>query len=84
MMRATQKKSKGKQRKSRFAGICAAARRLEVERSHLYRVLSGKRISPGLLGRYRALKDIHNQTVASARTLADIIDSRPATPKNIT
>ena len=37
-------------------GIVAAARRLGVSRQHLHAVLTGRRHSPGLVGRYRRMK----------------------------
>lgn len=40
----------------RFEGIIADARRLGVDRTHLYRVLTGKRESKELLKRYISLK----------------------------
>ena len=39
----------------RYPGIVADARQLGVTMNHLYRVLSGRRESPGLLARYQAL-----------------------------
>jgi hypothetical protein len=51
-----QPKRKSTKKRIRFAGIVAAARKLDVTRIHLYRVLTGERRSPGLMRRYRALK----------------------------
>ena len=48
--------TKSTRKRVRFYGICAAAKALEVERTHLYRVLTGERPSKSLLSRYRALK----------------------------
>jgi len=45
MMRHQGKKVKHK-REFRYPGICEAAKELGVNRSHLYRVLSGERVSP--------------------------------------
>jgi len=39
-----------------FTGVNADARKLGVCRTHLYRVLSGKRKGEALLARYRELK----------------------------
>jgi hypothetical protein len=44
-------------RKPRFPGITADARALGVTRVHLYLVLRGDRPSPGLLRRYKELKE---------------------------
>lgn len=45
-----------KKRCVRFPGICEDATKLGVSREHLYRVLTGKRISHSLLKRYYRLK----------------------------
>jgi len=45
-----------KRGKTRFPGIGKDAKRLGVNRIHLYLVLSGERISHSLLARYTALK----------------------------
>jgi len=42
-------------RRVRFAGIGEAAAALGVERTHLWRVLTGQRQSRSLLARYEAL-----------------------------
>jgi hypothetical protein len=42
-----------RRRKIRFPKIVFHARQLNVNRSHLYRVLIGERESPGLLKRFR-------------------------------
>jgi hypothetical protein len=55
-MTATQNKSKGNRKKIRFPGIMRDAVLLQVERTHLYRVLTGEKIIPTLLARYRKLK----------------------------
>jgi hypothetical protein len=55
-MRATHKKSKGNRQKRETVGIVEAARILGVHRSHLYRVLAGKRQGEILTARYRALR----------------------------
>jgi hypothetical protein len=55
MLQATKPKCGGKgKRRIRFHGINAAARALGVERTHLYRVLAGKRESKRLMEEYRA------------------------------
>jgi hypothetical protein len=58
MLQATLKptKPKLKSKPLRFPGICAAAKELQVERTHLYRVLSGQRESRRLKEAYRKLK----------------------------
>ncbi|MEO7933228.1 MAG: hypothetical protein ABIT76_08735 [Chthoniobacterales bacterium] len=38
----------------RFPGILRAARELDVDRTHLYRVLLGQRVSHSLTARYHA------------------------------
>lgn len=48
--------AKNKSRRPAVQGICAAAGLLNVTRQHLLAVISGKRTSPKLLARYRALK----------------------------
>ena len=45
-------------RKIRFPHIVSIAQQLNVERSHLFRVLSGERKSPGLLKRFRDVQRI--------------------------
>jgi len=55
MLRVSSNESEPK-RRVRFPGICAAARELGVTREHLYRVLSGQRVSHSLLRRYHQLK----------------------------
>jgi hypothetical protein len=50
-----QQRKKNTKKRIRFAGIGAAAAKLEVNRIHLYRVLKGERHSPLLLKRARAL-----------------------------
>jgi len=51
MLQATKpQKPKGR---TKFRGICAAALALDVERTHLYRVLTGERESKSLLKRYK-------------------------------
>jgi hypothetical protein len=57
MMRATENKGKNKPENSRVkhAGICDAAKQLGVERTHLYRVLKGERVSKRLMQRYAEL-----------------------------
>lgn len=52
MVRASQQKGKRK-RAVRFRGITRAAADLGVERSHLYRVLSGQRESRSLMRRFQ-------------------------------
>jgi hypothetical protein len=47
---------KGKKKRWGFPGISVNARALGVNRSHLWRVLSGKRRSCSLVARYMALK----------------------------
>lgn len=42
--------------RSRIRDICADAAALGVERTHLFRVLTGQRSSKRLLARYQALK----------------------------
>ena len=37
-------------------GVVAAARELGVSRQHLHAVLNGRRLSPGLVDRYRKLR----------------------------
>lgn len=62
MMHASKKKGTPKSsaraktsgRRVRFPGLMTAARELGVERSHLYRVLSGQRESRRLMRQYRA------------------------------
>ncbi len=46
----------------KFPGICRDAKKLGVERTHLYRVLTGKRISVSLMKRYKALKSTQGGT----------------------
>jgi hypothetical protein len=53
-----------KRRTWRFRGISKDAEALGVERSHLYRVLAGKRVSERLLADYRQLKEAQNPTAA--------------------
>lgn len=50
------RKKKIERRKQRFPTIGSDAAELGVHRSHLYRVLTGKRCSRSLLSRYQALK----------------------------
>jgi hypothetical protein len=45
-----------KKRQIRFPGICQDAKALGVHRISLYRTLTGEWKLPGLLGRYRSLK----------------------------
>jgi hypothetical protein len=47
---------KSKKKRMVFAGITSDARALEVNRSHLWRVLSGQRQSRCLMLRYMAMK----------------------------
>jgi hypothetical protein len=82
-MRSTATKRKLKKWRWHFRGIGKDAAILGVERSHLYRVLTGKRLSPRLLIRYRALRRNHNQTLASIRKLADVITSPPPKSKTV-
>jgi len=59
MLPATSPKRKpkgGKPSRVNYVGIVADAKTLGVSRSHLYRVLEGKRRSDSLLSRYHALK----------------------------
>lgn len=42
---------------TRFPGIVADARQLQCRREHLYKVLTGDRISHSLMERYKQLKD---------------------------
>jgi hypothetical protein len=55
MLPAPPKKSESK-RQVLFVGICADAVKLGVCREHLYRVLTGQRVSKSLLKRYQELK----------------------------
>jgi hypothetical protein len=56
MLPVPPKKGESK-RTVQFVGICADARKLGVCREHLYRVLTGQRVSQSLLKRYRELKE---------------------------
>jgi hypothetical protein len=56
MLRATSGKIKGKRGRAKYLGIITDAATLGVERTHLWRVLSGQRQSKSLLARYRKLK----------------------------
>lgn len=49
--------TKLKKTKRKFKGIVKDAKELGVERTHLYRVLSGQRVSKSLTQRYRSLKE---------------------------
>jgi hypothetical protein len=51
--------------KNRFKGIVADAWTLQVNPSHLWRVLSGKRESKILMDRYRELKKQQRQAIQS-------------------
>ena len=51
----TGSKHKNTRRRTRFPRIGEAARDLGVDRTHLWRVLTGKRRSASLLRRYEAL-----------------------------
>ena len=67
--------TKGKKKRQRFAGISADSRALKVNRSHLWRVLSGQRQSRSLMLRYDALK---TRQASAARP-----DARGAEGENI-
>lgn len=56
MLRRLTAKSEKQRRKIRFPGIVAHAEKLGVNRSHLYRVLTGERPSPSLFERFQALQ----------------------------
>jgi len=57
MLPATSSEGQSKKKRCvRFPGICEDAATLKVSREHLYRVLTGQRISHSLLKRYRLLK----------------------------
>jgi hypothetical protein len=56
MLRVPSNKSESK-RRVQFIGICADAVKLGVSREHLYRVLTGQRMSKSLLKRYQELKN---------------------------
>jgi hypothetical protein len=56
MLPVSPNKSESKRRVVQFVGIVADATRLGVSREHLYRVLTGQRISKSLLKRYQELK----------------------------
>jgi len=66
MMRATggKDKPKGISGRPRFPGICEAAEALGVDRSHLYRVLTGERESRRLT---RAWSEWQRQREEAAR-----------------
>ena len=53
---STEHPSNGKKRLVRFPNIVRHAHLLGVNRSHLYRVLVGERVSTGLVDRYRQLQ----------------------------
>jgi len=55
--------NKQKRRKIRFPGIVGATRALGVSRSHLWFVLTGERLSPRLLCRYRKYQRDIRRTV---------------------
>ena len=52
---------------TRFPGIVGDAATLGVEKSHLYRVLTGARESRSLLARYKALKKEQKAAARAAR-----------------
>jgi hypothetical protein len=56
MLRETSRKSKAKPGRAKYVGIVADAAALDVDRIHLWKVLSGRRASKSLLARYRQLK----------------------------
>jgi hypothetical protein len=56
MLRATSRKSKAKQGRNKYVGIVTDAAALGVDRVHLWRVLTGRRVSRSLLSRYQQLK----------------------------
>lgn len=55
-MQGKEQGRRGKGAARRFPGITEAARRLGVDRSHLWRVLAGRRESASLSRRYRELE----------------------------
>jgi hypothetical protein len=57
MMLASATERKVKRQPRRFPGIVHDSAVLGVERSHLYRVLAGKRTGVRLLAEYRQLKE---------------------------
>jgi hypothetical protein len=69
--------SKRKRHQWRFRGIFRDAITLGVERSHLYRVLAGKRVSATLLKRYGELQKQKRQATASSQN-----NPKPEPPKS--
>lgn len=65
MMQATQRRPRGK---TRFPGIITDARQLRVNRCTLYRALTGQWKLPGLMGRYRALKEQQREAASNIGT----------------
>ena len=57
MLRATAKNIKREIGRVKYVNIVRDATELGVDRTHLYRVLAGKRTSKTLLRRYRQLKE---------------------------
>ena len=57
MLRQLRRKEKPKRGPTKYPGIIRDAMELDVTQSHLWRVLQGERHSPGLLDRYRGLKE---------------------------
>jgi hypothetical protein len=55
-MVTTNEMSNRKRNKRRFLGLPAAARALGVDRTHLWRVLTGQRVSLSLRKRFRAFQ----------------------------
>ena len=55
MLRQPTAKGEAKRRKIRFPGIVVCAQKLGVDRSHLFRVLTGERKSPPLMDRFNQL-----------------------------
>jgi len=58
-----------------------AARKLGVERSHLYRVLTGERRNPGLLARYRNLTKQRSNSIAAMAKLSAETQTLLSSPK---
>jgi hypothetical protein len=76
-----QNRGRKKGARNRVFSISAAAKLLKVDVSHLFRVVRGERVNPGLLARYFALKRSRCGMEVAIRDLSNICPDPKASRK---